>query len=69
MQKNVGITDRLLRLSAALVVAVLFILNTISGTTAVGLSVVALAMVVTSFVNFWSLYALLGINTCQIKRK
>lgn len=69
MKKNVGNTDRLLRLTAALVIAVLYFLNIISGTTAIVLGVVALAMVVTSLVNFCPLYTLLGINTCQIKSK
>lgn len=69
MQKNVGNIDRLVRLSAALVIAVLYFMNVISGTTAVVLGVVALAMVVTSLVNFCPLYRLLGINTCQVKSK
>ena len=67
MKKNVGNTDKLIRLLFALLIAVLYFTNLISGTLAIVLGVVALAMVVTSLLNFCGLYAILGISTCKTK--
>jgi hypothetical protein len=67
MKKNIGNTDKLIRLLIALVIAVLYFMNLISGTLAIILGVVALAMVVTSLVNFCGLYAIFGWSTCKVK--
>jgi hypothetical protein len=67
MKKNIGNTDKLIRLLIALVIAVLYFMNLISGTLAIILGVVALAMVVTSLLNFCGLYAILGCSTCKTK--
>ena len=65
MKKNIGNTDKLIRLLLALLVAVLYFTGVISGTLAVILGIVAVALVVTSMVRFCGLYTLLGINTCK----
>ncbi|HPG32717.1 MAG: DUF2892 domain-containing protein [Lentimicrobium sp.] len=67
MKKNVGSTDKLIRLVIALVIAVLYFLDIISGTLAIVLGIVALAMVVTSLLNFCGLYAIFGCSTCKTK--
>jgi hypothetical protein len=67
MKKNVGNTDKLIRLIFALLVAVLYFTNVISGTLALVLGIAALAMVITSMLNFCGLYAILGISTCKTK--
>lgn len=65
MKKNIGTVDRIIRLILVLVIASLFFMNIITGTLAIILGIVALALVVTSFMSFCGLYAILGINTCK----
>jgi len=67
MKKNMGSTDRIIRLSIATLIAVLYFTNVIEGTLAIVLGVVAVIFAATSFVNFCPLYSMLGINTCQTK--
>ena len=67
MKKNVGHTDKLVRLAGALLIAVLYFTNMISGTTSIILGVVALMLALTSLVNFCPLYTILGVNTCRAK--
>ncbi len=67
MKKNVGNTDKLIRLVIALVIAVLYFAGLISGTLAIVLLIVALAMIVTSLLGFCGLYAILGFSTCKNK--
>ncbi len=62
-----GSTDRIIRLSIATLIAVLYFTNVIEGTLAIVLGVVAVIFAATSFVNFCPLYSMLGINTCQTK--
>lgn len=69
MKKNIGNVDKTIRLIIALTIAVLFFADVINGTLAIVLGIVAVAMVITSLVNFCGLYTLLGINTCPAKKK
>ena len=68
MQKNMGSTDKMIRIIIAIVIAILYYTNVISGTTAIVLSVVALIFAITSFISFCPLYTLLGISTCKVKK-
>ncbi|MDD3743744.1 MAG: DUF2892 domain-containing protein [Lentimicrobiaceae bacterium] len=65
MKKNIGNTDKLIRLLLALLIAVLYFTNIITGTLAIVLGILALMLVGTSLVSFCGLYTLLGINTCK----
>jgi len=67
MKKNMGSTDRIIRLSTATLIAVLYFTNVIEGTLAIVLGIAAVIFAATSFVNFCPLYSMLGINTCQTK--
>jgi hypothetical protein len=62
-----GSTDRIIRLSIATLIAVLYVTNVIEGTLAIVLGIAAVIFAATSFVNFCPLYSMLGINTCQTK--
>ncbi len=62
-----GSTDRIIRLSTATLIAVLYVTNVIEGTLAIVLGIAAVIFAATSFVNFCPLYSMLGINTCQTK--
>lgn len=63
MKKNMGSTDKIIRILIALTVVVLFYTNVISGTLALVLSVFAIILLITSFVNFCPLYLPFGIST------
>ena len=66
MKKNMGTTDRIIRLLAAAVIAVLYFTGTLIGTLGVILLIVAGIFALTSFVSFCPLYAPFGIKTCKI---
>lgn len=66
--KNVGTIDKIVRIAAAILIGVLYMTHTISGIVAILLVVVAIVLLITSFVGFCPLYRPLGINTCRKKR-
>jgi hypothetical protein len=63
MKQNMGRWDRVFRLVAAAVIAVLLIAGILKGTAAIVLAIVAAIFVITTFVGFCPLYAPLGIST------
>ncbi len=63
MKKNMGFIDKMVRISIAAVIAVLYFTNVISGTAAIILGILAIIMVLTSFVSFCPLYLPFGIST------
>lgn len=67
MKKNMGGTDKLIRVIIALVIALLYFNEIITGTLGVILLVFAGVFVLTSLVSFCPLYTLFGINTCKKK--
>ena len=69
MKKNIGLTDKIIRISVAIFVAILYFIGTISGTIALVLGVIALSMIFTSFVSFCPLYLPFGINTRKKSEK
>lgn len=69
MKKNMGTADKAIRILIAVVIGVLYFTNTISGTLAIVLGVLAIVFVLTSFISFCPLYLPFGINTSKKKRK
>lgn len=67
MKKNIGKTDRLLRLIVATGIIVLYFTGILPGTVAIVLGVVVAVLILTSFFNFCPLYKLIGINTRRQK--
>ncbi len=67
MKKNMGSTDKIIRIVIAAIIAVLYFTNVISGTAAIILGVLAVVFLLTSMVSFCPLYPLFGINTCKKK--
>ena len=67
MKRNMGNADKGIRVIIALVVALLYYNDTISGTLAYVLMGISIVLLVTSLINFCPLYKVLGINTCKIK--
>ena len=68
MKKNMGGTDRIIRLIVAIVVAILFWQGVITGTLGYVLLGVAVVFLLTSFISFCPLYSLVGLNTCKVKQ-
>jgi uncharacterized membrane protein YkgB len=56
INKNIGTTDRIIRVSLAVLIAVLYFTNVISGTLALVLGIFALSFLLTSLISFCPLY-------------
>ena len=69
MKKNMGLTDRIIRIAVAIFVLVLYFMEVINGTLALILGGFAFIMVGTSFVSFCPLYMPFGINTTKKEPK
>ena len=67
MKKNMGSTDRIVRILIAAVIAVLYFTGVASGTLGIVLLVLGGVFVLTSFISFCPLYAPFGISTCRTK--
>lgn len=67
MKKNMGNTDRIIRVIAAIVFAVLYFTGTVTGTFGIILVVLGAVFLATSFISFCPLYTLFGLNTCGKK--
>ncbi len=68
MKKNMGKTDKTVRIILAVLIAILYFTNVISGTLGIILLALAAVFVLTSLISFCPLYAPLGINTCSVKK-
>lgn len=67
MKKNMGSPDRIIRIVAAIVFAVLYFTGTVTGTWGIVLLVLGGIFVLTSLVGFCPLYSIVGMNTCPVK--
>ena len=65
MKKNMGKADRTVRILIAIVIAILYFTNILSGTLGLVLLILAAVFVLTSLIGFCPLYPPLGINTCK----
>ena len=63
MKPNMGKEDKILRIVAAIVIAILYFMHVISGTVAIVLLVLAAVFILTSLVGFCPLYAPFGLST------
>jgi len=69
MKKNMGAADRIIRLFLAVVVAVLYFTDQISGTAAIVLGIIAIIFLLTSLVGFCPLYVPFRISTRRKERR
>ena len=63
MKKNMGLLDRIIRVSLVVLIAVLYFTNILSGTWAIILGVVAVVFLLTSLIGVCPLYMPFGIST------
>lgn len=69
MKKNMGTVDKVIRILVAVVIAVLYFTNVISGTLAMILGIFAIVFALTSFISFCPLYLPFGISTLKSKHR
>ncbi|MEN9698844.1 MAG: hypothetical protein RLZZ301_42 [Bacteroidota bacterium] len=65
MKKNMGKTDRLLRVVVAVVLMVLSLSGVLTGLVSTIALIVALIFTLTALVSFCPLYTLFGLTTCK----
>ncbi|WP_290798758.1 YgaP family membrane protein [Flavihumibacter sp. UBA7668] len=68
MKKNMGGTDRLIRILAAGILGYLYFSGIVTGTTGLILAIVGGVFILTSLVGFCPLYTIFGLNTCPTKK-
>lgn len=69
MSKNIGTTDRALRVVVSLVLGYLSLGGILTGTWATVALVFAVALLATAVVGWCGLYKVLGIRTCPVDSK
>lgn len=65
MKKNMGKTDKIIRLLLAAIFIGLFMGKMVTGTVGIILLVLAAVFIATSWISFCPLYVLFGANTCS----
>ncbi|MEH6748036.1 MAG: DUF2892 domain-containing protein [Maribacter arcticus] len=68
MKKNMGSTDRFIRIFIAVALLTTFYTDTVSGTLGYVMAAIAGVLILTTFISFCPLYTLFGMNTCKIKK-
>ena len=70
MKKNVGNTDRFVRVMFGIILLILFMSGAIENNLIQWIVLsVSLILIITAFTTFCPLYALVGKNTCEVKKK
>ena len=67
MKKNMGTTDRIIRIVIAAIIALLYFTNVLTGTLGIVLLVLAVVFVGTSLISFCPLYTIFGLSTNKNK--
>ncbi len=65
MKKNMGVFDRLFRISFALVIGVLYFMGELTGIAAIILGIFAVVFALTSFIGFCPLYYPFKLSTLR----
>jgi len=68
MKKNMGSTDRILRILLAAIFIGLYVSGTVTGSLGIILLVLAGVFTLTSLISFCPLYTIVGISTCPTKK-
>lgn len=65
LKKNMGLVDRIIRISAAVVVTILYFTGIVSGTLGIILLILAAVFLLTSLVSFCPLYTPFSFSTVK----
>jgi hypothetical protein len=68
MKKNMGNVDKIVRLILAAVLGYLFFSGAVAGVLGYVLVALGAIFIVTSFISFCPLYAIVGLSTCPTKQ-
>ena len=68
MKKNMGSTDRFIRIFIAVALLTTFYTDTVTGTLGYIMAAIAGVLILTTFISFCPLYTLFGMNTCKIQK-
>jgi len=68
MKRNVGKTDKIIRIVIAIILVALYFTDVVTGTLGIIFLVVAGIALVTALVNFCGLYAIFGFSSCPLKK-
>lgn len=69
MKKNIGTTDKVIRISIATILVLLVATHTVAGLLSTVFLALAAVLVLTSLISFCPLYLPFGIKTCKSKRR
>ncbi len=69
MKKNMGTADIAIRVIIAVIFAVLYFTNVVTGTLGVILLVIGAVFLLTSLFKFCPLYTIFGISTCSAEKR
>lgn len=69
MSANMGSTDRIIRIILAIVIAILYFTNQITGTAAIVLGIIAIVFLLTSSIGFCPIYLPFKISTRKGQRQ
>jgi hypothetical protein len=67
MKKNMGGTDRIIRIAVAIIALGLYFTNILTGSIGLLALVISGIFVVTSLGSFCPLYSIFGLSTCKVK--
>jgi len=67
MKKNMGSSDKIIRVIVAMIALALYFTETVTGTLGIVMLVISVIFVLTSLVSFCPLYAPFGLSTCKVK--
>ncbi len=67
MKRNLGDSDKIIRLIVAVIIATMYFGGLISGTLAIVLGLLAIVFSLTAFINFCPLYSIFGWSTFKKK--
>lgn len=69
MKKNMGTTDKIIRVIVAVIIGALYFTNVITGSIGIVLLVLSAIFVLTSIISFCPIYSMFGLKTCPIKEE
>ena len=69
MKQNVGTADKYIRVLLAIVIAILYFTDVISGTLAIILGIIGVALIITGLFSFCPAYAVFTISTAKKETK
>jgi len=69
MKKNLGLSDRIIRVILGAVLAILYFTETVTGTLGVVLLAVGIILALTSVVSFCPIYRVFGMSSCPVEKR